>query len=297
MVDSARDLGQELGGELPPPEASPVEVPVSSEIAQESPPVAVSQEPAPDLGAAQEAVGAAAAETVAPAPEPAPIEDPVPETPDMPGMATTAGQNANPDVSKMVQGDKHEDLENSLVGDFGPNPGEVAKKEEILPGQEQAITDESVPTPYVAPPAVDGVTPLNPPHAVPAPPPEAPKIPAEEGVTPLEPEYAEPLPNVAPPVPVVEGAPSQAEAQMTPEQAKAEIKRLWDEVINPKSIEYEEAMREMNRTFSAGENLSNDLFLKYRDAYEEAQKAIAQTIELEEKYVRGQESNLGSQVG
>lgn len=273
MVDST-NMGEGLEGGLAPAEAAPVKVPVVSGVAPKTAPAAVPVEPAPDLGPAQQAVGeAAAAEEIMPAAEPAPIEAP----------ATSSEA-----VSRMVQEGNHEGLENSLVGDRGPSSEEVAPPE-VFPKDAPAIEPDplasaaTVPSP---PESEDGVTQL------------APKPPAEEGVTHLEPSYAEPLPTAAPqpPAPANEVAPNQTEAEMTPEQAKAEIKRLWDEVINPKSIEYEEVMREMIRTFSEGGNPSEDSFAEYRDAFEDAQKAIARTIELEEKYVRGQEANTSNQV-
>jgi len=262
MVDSAKPLGQELEGGLPPAEAASVEVPVGG-VPQEAAPATVPVEAAPDLGPSREAVGAAATggEEVMPAAEPAPIEVNPSGTPPK-------------EVSEMIGGDQHENLENSLVGDRGPNSGEAAKKE-VLPGEESAITAEE---PAPVQPSVDGVTELKPTYAVPAPPPEAPKIPVEEGVTPLEPEYAEPLPTAAPesPTPAAEGAP-------TPEASK----------LNAELDELADKMNELGARIDALKSQAKE----YQQLLEEFREVSAQHTE-KWKQIKGlQESNLSSQVG
>ncbi len=233
MVDSAKPLGQEPGGGLPPAEAAPVEVPVDG-APQEAAPAAVPVEPAPaeiapdDLGPAQQAVGeAAAAEEVVPATKPAPIE---------------ASAKSPEDLSRMVAGDEHENLENSLVGDQGPNP------EEVLPGQEEAITGGIEPDIYSPDPLVPEQKPAA--AAVPAEPvtaqppaaePVAPQSPATKDVTPLNPSYR------------VESEETEGDrlrreiSELTEQMAEIERKR---DVIKPQADEYDRLTEELKTVYA-----------------------------------------------
>lgn len=179
------------------------------------------------------------------------------------------------------------------IGPGGIEDGTVEKKPAALAAAPvaEALIAPSVPGPvaeegvypfpkpkYVAPPAP--ATPssevgLEGAQVITAPTAPAAKV-AEEGVTELNPPYVE----------------SATSAEMTPEQAKAEIDRLWNEVIKPQDMIAEDAQLDIDRIFTQGGRVPDELSGKRIAAQTASAKALVRTIELEEIARKGQEGNV-----